>query len=153
MLTLLAAIYRKWAAYRLESLREWIETWADKDLFSIDAGSEEAWWTTAIEIEEAILKGEEVIGGAADLEKAFDQIQRPLLTHLLKEVGMSERILDTYMRFAEHLIVQNAIGDGLGHAYKRKCSIPQGCPMSMLMMAFILKPWVSMMQSKEGACQ
>ena len=71
VLTVLVAISRKWVAYRLGSFREWIDTWADKELYSIDAGSEEAWWTTAVEIEEAMLKGEEVVGGAADLEKAF----------------------------------------------------------------------------------
>lgn len=31
---------------------------------------------------------------------------------------------------------------GIGQPYRRQCSIPQGCPLSMMIVALIMRPWL-----------
>jgi hypothetical protein len=151
VLTILPTIYRKWASLRLASMDDWVKTWNNDDIYTVGAGADEAWWITALAIEEKLLKGELVIGGAADLKKAFDQIQRPLLYKLQELGGMPSRIRGPYQRYLETLQVHNVVAEGIGHPYHRPTSIPQGDPLSMLMMAFLLLPWAKLMRSK-SAC-
>ena len=92
------------------------------------------------------MKQVSVTGGSADLQKAFDEVQRKLLYKLLRQAGYPERVLMAYISFQECLTVYNAVGEGLGLPYHRPCSIPQGCPLSMNFMAFLMRPWVLMMK-------
>ena len=55
-------------------------------------------------------------------------------------------LLDTYRRFQEGLLVHNSLADGIGMPYDRKCSTPQGDPLSMMMVAMIMRPWLKMME-------
>ena len=98
-----------------------------------------------MEFEDLNSKGITVTGASADLTKAFDEIQRELLYTLLRKGGFPERVLRAYVNFQENLLVYNAVGQGLGLPYHRPCSIPQGCPLSMAFMAFIMRPWVMKM--------
>ena len=41
--------------------------------------------------------------------------------------------------------ILNAVGGGLGKPHKHQCGIPQGCPLSMMLIAFLLRPWVLLM--------
>ena len=41
----------------------------------------------------------------------------------------------------------NALAGGFGKAYKKRCSIPQGCPFSMMFIALLMYPWVAMCNS------
>ena len=67
---------------------------------------------------------------------------------LLSLGGMPTRIREPYQRYLDALKVHNVVADGLGEPYHRPTSIPQGDPLSMLMMAFLLRPWAVMMRSK-----
>ena len=80
-------------------------------------------------------------GGTADLAKCFDQVNKELVYELAHAAGMPGSILDAYRRFQEGIIVHNTIVGGIGRGFQRKTSIPQGCPLSMMMMALLMRPW------------
>eukprot|EP00973_Karenia_brevis_P000285 40436-Karenia_brevis.AAC.1 len=51
------------------------------------------------------------------------------------------------MAYHEHLHLHVAFASHIGSAHAHKCGIPQGCPFSMMFIAFILRPWHLAMQS------
>ena len=61
-------------------------------------GAEEAAYSTALLLENCRLKGQEFAGGAADVYKFFDQVQRDLLFELLSAAGMPTGILAAYKK-------------------------------------------------------
>ena len=73
-------------------------------------------------VEECAMLLRELTGGSADLQKAFDQIQRLLVYALMHNGGDLKRVT----QFLEELEVMNAVGDGVGAPYKKATSIPQG---------------------------
>ena len=56
-LLMMAALYRRWEAYRLETATPWVDTWRIDALFGGLQGrsADEASWMTALEIEDAVL--------------------------------------------------------------------------------------------------
>ena len=86
-------------------------------------------------------------GFAVDIFKCFDQVQRPLLFALLDVGGFPQQVLGPYSRFMNGLTVRNSLAGCLGVPYSRVCSIPQGCPLSMTFLSFLLRPWALMIQS------
>ena len=68
---------------------------------------------------------------------------------LARAAGMPMKILDAYLRFQEELETVNTIVGGLGRPYKRRCGIPQGDPLSMLMVALLMRAWVSKMKTMD----
>ena len=58
---------------------------------------------------------------------------------------MPPQIVSAYLRFHRKLEVYNGIAGGLGKAYHKECSIPQGCPLSMMIIALMLRPWMLQM--------
>ena len=99
VLTVLPVVYRKWASLRLKNLEGWTESWEIEELFTIKGGAQAAWWTTALRFEDLHSRDVSVTGGSADLQKAFDEIQRKLLYSLLRKGGSPERILRAYIKF------------------------------------------------------
>eukprot|EP00972_Heterocapsa_arctica_P042677 6290730-Heterocapsa_arctica.AAC.1 len=55
------------------------------------AGADDAWWSTALRLEEAKIDGDNFTGGSADIHKCFDQVLRELLYILLGLGGMPPR--------------------------------------------------------------
>ena len=53
---------------------------------------------------------------------------RQLVYVVLAMAGMPLGVLGAHKRFLEALLAYNVIAGGLGHAHKRTCGIPQGCP-------------------------
>ncbi len=51
-------------------------------------------------------------------------------------------VVDAYIRFHDNLRVYNSIAGGLGKPYFKRCSIPQGCPFSMMFIALLLRPLI-----------
>ena len=113
-------------------------------------GAEDAWCLTALRMEEAALKGIPVSGGTADIYKCFDQVLRKLLYKLLKLGGFPERIVNAYIAFMENLVVHNMVAGSLGEEHKHLCGIPQGCPLSMMLIAYMLRPWICIMKVMEA---
>ena len=67
--------------------------------------------------------------------------------------GMPKGVLRAYMAYLETLVVYNVLAGGMGTPYSKKCGIPQGCPLSMAMVALIMRPWIIQMRRIAGiAC-
>ena len=45
------------------------------------------------------------------------------------------------------MTIYNSVAGTLGEPHKRLTSIPQGCPLSMTMIAFLLRPWVGVIRA------
>ena len=50
------------------------------------------------------------------------------------------------MRYLEDMTVFNCVAGTLGEPHKRLTSIPQGCPLSMTMVAFLMRPWIGVIK-------
>ena len=59
---------------------------------------------------------------------------------------MPKEVLGAYMAFIDNLGVRSTVAGGLGEEYQRKTSIPQGDPMSMAVVALIMRAWIKEMQ-------
>ena len=149
-LAILSKVYRLYAAIRLRHLQPWVQNWEKEELFagtSAATGAEDAWYLLGLECEEARLLGEIFTGGSADIWKCFDQHQRALLYDLLEAAGFPKPILRAYQAFHENLLYHNTIGQGLGAPHFKPCSIPQGCPFSMMFTGFSFHPWIALMKT------
>ena len=148
-LTITVPVYRRWAAIRLKSMTRWIDEWALEEMFVgvPGQGAVDAWYQALMDVECMLLEGMPFCGGAADIHKFFDQIQRDLVYDLLETAGMPKEVLVAYRNFLENLNVYNGIGSNVGHKYSRKCGIPQGCPLSMAIVALLMRAWVIEMRS------
>ncbi len=63
-----------------------------------------------------------------DLCKAFDSVPRDVLWYLLREkVGVPERVVRLIRLFHEKLVVQVALGGGLGDGFETLSGVRQGC--------------------------
>ena len=144
ILLLLPTLYRKWGTTRLRQLRPWVETWAVEGMYAgiPGQGAEDAWWLTSIVLESAALAGKKLSGGAVDMLKCFDSINRTLAIMLLQAAGMPVGIITAYKSYHDNVVVYNSLAGGLGKPYHKRCSIPQGCPFSMLIIALMMRPWI-----------
>eukprot|EP00973_Karenia_brevis_P038912 5372126-Karenia_brevis.AAC.1 len=53
------------------------------------------------------------------------------------------------MRYHEHAILHFSFAGHIGEGHRHECGIPQGCPLSMMAIAFMLKPWHHIMDQHE----
>ena len=145
--------YRRWAATRLRQSSKWIEEWSTPEMYAGIAGmsAEEAWYSTAIQLERARLQGQPATGASVYIHKCFDQLVRELVYHTLEEAGCPEPLLDAYKSFLEDLIVHNFINGHVGVGHHHRCGIPQGCPLSMPFVSLLLRPWAELV--KEHVCK
>ena len=93
------------------------------------------------------LEGRGYIGGVVDIAKFFDPIRRALLYKMAEASGMPPKVLRAYKEYRETLILYNALAGGIGKPYRTRCGIPQGCPLSMVMAALIMRPWIIIMRT------
>ena len=110
-------------------------------------GAEDAWYTIATQFEKMEMVGTQFCGGTVDIAKCFDQVNPRLVEDMARLAGMPSRVLNTYLRYHSSLIVHNTVAQGIGIGYVRRCGIPQGCPLSMLIIALITRPWVVIAKS------
>ena len=146
ILLIFPILYRRWAAVRLRNLAPWVLSWWMPNFFAGGPGAsaEDAWWLTALSVEYCKVKKKIFTAGIADMLKCFDQIIRPLLKAVLLMAGMPKAVVDAYMRYHDQVFIYNALAGGFGKPYKKRCSIPQGCPFSMMFIALLMLPWVCM---------
>ena len=77
---------------------------------------------------------------------------RALIVRLADEAGMPLDILETYANFVDRLGIRMQIGtsigkeQSIGKEHQHRCSIPQGCPFSMSLLALLMKVWINLMQ-------
>ena len=79
-----------WSKTRLRHMTPWISEWCLEEMFAgvEGKGAQDAAYDTALITEWCELTGTDLTGGAADIYKCFDQIDRTLLHMILKEAGM-----------------------------------------------------------------
>ena len=112
-------------------------------------GAEDAWYAVATHKGHMDLLKTPYTGGTVDISKWFDQINRELVRQLASDAGMDHGVLSAYVRYQEGLLVHNSVARGIGKGFLRRTGIPQGCPLLMLCIALLRRPWL-MMQEKEG---
>ena len=150
VLTILPVPYRRWAIARLYTLKPWISNWDFPQVCAggIGKGAQDGWYRTATQLEHHELNDRWYTGGAIDIRKCFDQMPRTQLYTLAKKTGMPQQVLQTYMQYQEELKTYNTVQGGLGQPYSKRCGIPQGDPLSMMMVALYLRPWVQYMETE-----
>ena len=93
-LSVLPVVYRLWASLRLGHLREWVEGWLPKSVYSLGNGlsSVEAWFSTALDIEEVLsgTGGDQLHVMVADVIKSFDTVDRSILDCALGRLGLPD---------------------------------------------------------------
>jgi len=142
-LKITSAIYRRWASARLRKLEKWIELWDDPALHVIGGkGAQCAWLKTAIRTEYLKHMLTDIAGGSIDIFKCFDQINRHIVWDLAKQAGMPIGVLTAYFEYIDNIQVKFQVGKTIGKAHHERCSIPQGCPFSMIIVALITRVWV-----------
>ena len=97
-----------------------------------------------------LLQGESFTAGSVDLMKCFDQLLRPLLFALLWRCNFPRPLRTAYQAFLDNLVIHNVVCGHIGEPHRHPCGIPQRCPLSMLMVAFMFKPWVNMLSAKQA---
>ena len=102
-LSVLPVVYRLWASLRLGHLREWVEGWLPKSVFSLGNGlsSVEAWFSTALDIEEVLsgTGGDQLHVMVADVIKSFDTVDRSILDCALGRLGLPDWFRKAYFSF------------------------------------------------------
>ena len=65
---------------------------------------------------------------------------------LASTAGMPARILDPYLRYIDNLNIRCKDGPTIVVSHGDECSIPQGCPFSMTMVANWMLPRIHLMR-------
>ena len=148
VLMILPVLYRRWAALRLNDMKPWTRTWQHSAMFAgvESMGADDAWFETALNIELCKLKGVGFSGGASDIYKCFDQIPRQLLYHIAYIAGFPTGVLTAYRNYHENAVAHNSLGLGIGTPHTRQTGIPQGCPLSMMLVALLMRTWIIIME-------
>ena len=114
-LTVLPVVYRIWASARIVHLEPWFS------VFSAGGGrsSVQAWFTTALDIEE-VLSG--IVGGdvhifVADVIKSFDTVDRGILDRVLSSLGLPGWFRHVYFEFHSLVRLRFKLAAGLGQAW------------------------------------
>ena len=114
--------------------------------------SVEAWFTTAIDIEE-VLSG--VVQGdvhvfVADVIKSFDTVDRGILDRVLSSLGLPGWFRHAYVEYHSLVRLRFKLAAGLGQPWTRDGGIPQGCPLSMMFIVALYLPWCRYLAAQDG---
>ena len=126
-LSVLLVVYRL-ASLRLGHLREWVEEWLPKSVFSLSNGlsSVEAWFSTALDIEEVLsgAGGDQLHVMVADVIKSFDTVDRSILDCALGRLGFPDGFRKVYFSFHGQVRLRFKLAAGLGEPWCRDGGIP-----------------------------
>ena len=150
-LSVLPVLYRLWASLRLGHLREWVDGWLPKSVYSLGNGlsSVEAWFSTALDIEEVLSAtgGDQLHVMVADVIKSFDTVDRSILDCALGRLGLPDWFRKVYFSFHSQVRLRFKLAAGLGEPWCRDGGIPQGCPLSMIFIVALYVPWCRHLES------
>ena len=123
------------ASLRLGHLREWVEGWIPKSVFSLGNGlsSVEAWFSTALDIEKVLsgIGGDQLHVMVADVIKSFDSVDSSILDCALGRLGLPDWFREVYFSLHGQVRLRFKVAAGLGEPWCRDGGISQGCPLSM----------------------
>ena len=141
--SVLPLVYRLWASLRLGHLREWVEGWLPKSVFTLGNGlsSVEAWFSTALDIEEVLpgTGGDQLHVMVADVIKSFDTVDRSILDCVLGRLGLPDWFRNVYFSFHSQVRLRFKLAAGLGEPWCGDGGIPQGRPMVFIVALCV--PW------------
>ena len=144
-LSVLPVVYRLCASLRLGHLREWVEGWLPKSVFSLGnvLSSVEAWFTTALDIEEILsgTGGDQLRVMVADVIKSFDTLDRTIVDCALGWLGLLDWFRKVYFSFHSQVRFRFKLAAGLGEPWSRDGGIHQGRPLSMVFIVAFYVPW------------
>ena len=97
---MLPAIYRLWARAWLSHLEPWVDAWSLEEMYAGigGQGAEDAAYASAMLLEHCHLRNLDATGGAADIFKYFDQVNRELVYELLAKAGLPRKVLAAYRK-------------------------------------------------------
>lgn len=97
VLLILPVLYRRCASLRLHDMAPWVHTWAlPKMCAGVETTSaEDGSWLTSLVLERATVAKKPFSGGAVDIMKCFDQLERRLIYRLRKLVSHPKYCLPT----------------------------------------------------------
>ena len=150
VLSVLDVLYRRWGSLRVKQLRPWTRSWASPHLFAgvPGASAQDAWWELGLQVEHSIAAGSACMIGSVDIYKCHDQVSRLLGMMVARCAGLPSAISTAYLSFHGACLYRNAVGaGGVGTPYMRPRGIPQGCPLSSLILAAITQVWVNVVLS------
>ena len=150
----LPVVYRIWASTRMVQIESWFKSWVPDSVFSAGGarGSVEAWYTSALEIEE-------VHSGAvdshvhlfvADVIKSFDTVDREVLDSVLSSLGLPGWFRHAYFEYHAHVRLRFKLAAGLGEPWTRDGGIPHCCPLSMMFIVALYLPWCRYLSAQVG---
>ena len=154
-LCVLPVVYRIWASARMMQLEPWFRSWVPGSVYSAGGGgrsSVDAWYTTALDIEECLAGGveSEVHLLVADVVKSFDTVDRGILDRVLSSLGLPAWFRHVYFEYHAKVRLRFKLAAGLGEPWTRDGGIPQGCPLSMMFIVALYLPWCRYLEALPG---
>ena len=143
-LSVLPIVYRIWASARMGQLDGWFQTWVPVFSAGCGRGSVEAWYTSALDIEE-VLDGaadSHVHFFVADVIKSFDINDRGIFDRVLSSFGLPDWFRHAYFECHAHVRLRFKLAAGLGVPWTRDGGVPQGCPLRMMLLLLYACPGV-----------
>ena len=126
-------------------LEPWFRSWVPASVFSAggERSSVDAWFTTALDIEECLAGGvnSDVHLFVADVVKSFDTVDRGILDRVLSSLGLPAWFRHVYFQYLANVMLRLKLAAGLGEPWTRGGGIPQGCPSSMMFIVTLYLPW------------
>ena len=127
----------------------WVEGWLPESVFSLANGrsSVEGWFSAALDIEE-VLSG--VWRGSmhvlvADVIKSFDTVDGSILDCALGRLGLLVWFRRVYFSYHSHVHLKFN-----GEPWCRDGSIPQGSPLSIVLIVALYVPWCRHLEVMPG---
>ena len=84
----------------------------------------------------------------ADVVKSFETVERDILDCTLGRLGLPAWFRKVYFSFHRDVRLRFKLAAGLGVAWKRDGSIPQGCPLSVVFIIALYTPWCRYLESR-----
>ena len=147
-ITIMSVLYRLWAATRMRALAAWQEQWAGSGIYAYRSrtGCDDLYWSLALEVEHALLSGDDVSGISLDYEKAFDRLPVAILMGLAAHIGLSQCALRPLEGMYRSLERRWKLGPVVGRSFVSTNGILQGCPLSVLLLNMIVRVWCTVIE-------
>ena len=142
------------ASARIVQLEDWFRFWVPDSVCGAGGGrgSVEAWYTTALDIEEVLsgVADSDVHLFVADVVKSFDTVERGVLDRVLSSLGLPGWFRHAYFEYHSHVRLRFKLAAGLGQLWTRDGGIPQGCPLSVMFIVALYSPWCRYLGAQQG---
>eukprot|EP00660_Eupelagonema_oceanica_P019557 gene19557-biopygen9319 len=139
----------------MRAVRAWQEEWVAKGQHGYRPlhGTEDVYWALALRLEEALLRGEPLVGLSLDWSKCFDRLPQGILLRLVDEMGLSPRVLAPLRAMYGRLRRRFRAAGGVGGAFAATNGILQGCPLSVALLNAAVAVWAAAVEAEVPAAE